>query len=156
MVSFMNGILSLIDLGLSECYSGFGEESAWQCDLLESYYDNSDTEFNHGRVKYQPSTPNNAEKVVDELSLLLTAGRLNSASRSLLVSAFQSEGNKADGLRVAQKLIASTPEFHSTTTFRSKSNSRPEIETPQASANRYKAVSENYFLFYLFKIAWKI
>ena len=93
----------------------------------------------------QPSNPNYAGSVVDELSLLLTAGRLNSESRSLIVDAFEGEANNAAGIRVAQKLMASIPEFHSTTLFENLSQSRPETETPEVSSKRYKAVCNGLF-----------
>ena len=145
MISFLNGIISLVDLGLTECYGGFGETGASECSLLEDYYDNSGDDYSHGKLKYQPSNPNNAGSVVDELSLLLTAGRLNSESRSLIVDAFEGEANNAAGIRVAQKLMASIPEFHSTTLFENLSQSRPETETPEVSSKRYKAVCNGLF-----------
>ena len=137
-------MISLIDLGLNECFSGFGEYTTWWCDGLESYY--SGDEYNFGKLEYTPSN-NNVVNIVDELSLLLTAGRLGSTSKDIIVEAFRGESTTADGVRLAQKLIATTPEFHSTSVFEKSSTDRLEVEYPTSSNRRYKAVSVAFFSF---------
>lgn len=83
-----------------------------------------------------------ANTVVNELSLLLTGGRLNTSSKSAIINAFNNESNSADGLKLAQKLIAATPEFHtSSAVFDATSTNRPEVSAPSPSNTRYKAVS---------------
>ncbi len=144
VISFLNGIISLVDLGLSHCFGGLGEEAIEWCEGLESYYDTSSDDVDFGKLSFQPSNSNNAESVVDELSLLLTAGRLSTEARNIIVSAYQSQGDNNDGLRIAQKLIAATPEYHATTAFSSKAESRSEIGTPEPSNQRYKAVSKKF------------
>ena len=139
VISFLNGIISLVDLGLNSCFSGLGEQVVYWCEGLENYYDPNEDGIS--KLTFQPSSPNNSGSVVDELSLLLTAGRLNTASRNVIINAYQSQGNNDDGLRIAQKLLASSPEFHSTTVFNSKTEDRSELGTPQPSNERYKAVS---------------
>eukprot|EP00586_Coscinodiscus_wailesii_P017163 CAMPEP_0172518280 /NCGR_PEP_ID=MMETSP1066-20121228/290722_1 /TAXON_ID=671091 /ORGANISM="Coscinodiscus wailesii, Strain CCMP2513" /LENGTH=2420 /DNA_ID=CAMNT_0013300633 /DNA_START=56 /DNA_END=7314 /DNA_ORIENTATION=- len=142
IVSLMNGIISLVDLGLTQCFGGFGPRNLWHCDRLEpgGYYDTSDVEYTMGKLTFSPSNPNDAVDVVNELSLLLTGGRLNPHSRSIIASAYNTAGNNADGLRLAQKLIFSTPEYHSTAIFDTKSDIRPEVEFPQPSKTPYKAI----------------
>jgi hypothetical protein len=150
VISQLNGFISLVDLGLNNCYSGFGIRtgSPYLCSLLaseslasESYYNNDD-EYNLGKLEYSPSNPNNPVAVVDELSLLLTGGRLNSRSKLIIASAYQEEENNDDGLRLAQKLILHTPEFHTTSTSDVTSTARPDLASPESSNQRYKAVSE--------------
>ena len=138
LINLVNGMISLIDLGLNQCFSGFGEATVWWCEGLESYYSNDDYDF--GKLEYSP-TNTNVVNIVDELSLLLTAGRLGSASKDIIVEAFRGESTTSDGVRLAQKLIATTPEFHSTSVFDKSSTDRPEVEASTASNRLYKAVS---------------
>ena len=110
------------------------------CHLFQSYYDPQDAHY--GKVEYSPPNPNDAEGVIDDLSLILTGGRLrlNSVSKSIIVDAYKNAGNNADGLRLAQKLIVSTPEFHTTNVMYSTSSPRDELQPPQPASNRYKSV----------------
>ncbi len=118
---------------------------------MESYYDGD--EYNFGRLEYLPaSDQNDAVEVVNELSLLLTAGRLGSKSKTIISDALKTEANFSDGLRLAQKLIISTPEFHSTGVFDTSSNSRAEVEFPPSSNKRYKAVS--FAIYFKFKLCF--
>lgn len=131
----------MVNLGLTECYSGFGERTTWACQGLESYFDTSNDQYSRGSLQFSPSNPSDASSVVDELVMLLTAGRLNDASRDLIINAYQSASSTSVGLDTVQKLIASTPEFHSTNVVDVTSNERPEMEAPVPTGNRYKAVS---------------
>jgi hypothetical protein len=135
----MNGIISLVDVGLNGCYSGFGEVFSYSCDDLLVFY-NPD-EYSFGQLKYLPTNPNNAANIVNELSLLLTRGRLSSQSQQIIRQAFQSDGDSSDGLRLAQKLIASTPEFHTSSAFGVTNLDRPEFEQITSSDKRYETVS---------------
>ena len=137
VVNILNGMISLIDLGLNACFSGFGEATVWWCEGLESYY--SDDDYDFGKLEYSPSNTN-VVNIVDELSLLLTAGRLGSTSKDVIVEAFRGESTTTDGVRLAQKLIATTPEFHSASVFDKSTTNRPEVESPTSSNRRYKAV----------------
>ncbi|GMH79107.1 hypothetical protein TL16_g08033 [Triparma laevis f. inornata] len=58
------------------------------------------------------------EQVVEELSLLLTSGRLSDKTRSIIVEEYETElrryGDEGRALRLAQQLFAFSPEFHTT------------------------------------------
>ena len=143
-INAFNGLVTIVGLGLQSCYGGMGFMAIYpdNCHLLESYYAPTD-ERQYGKLSYSPSNPNDAGSVIDELSLLLTGGRLssNSVSRSIIINAYNTAGNNEDALSLAQKLIISTPEFHTTNVmYTSSSTVRPEIEPPQLQSNRYKAV----------------
>lgn len=142
VINVFNGLITLVDLGLQSCYGGMGFMAIYpnNCHLLQSYYDSDDGHY--GKLEYSPSTPNDAGSVIDDLSLLLTAGRLrlNSATRSMIIDAYNSAGGGEDGLRLAQKLMISLPEFHTTNVMHSTTGSRPEVEPPEPSGKRYKAV----------------
>lgn len=137
IISFLNGVISLVDLGLTSCYSGFGSDTSLRC--RETDFDPNNDQYTRGKLAYTPST-NDASNVVDELSLLLTGGRLNSVSRTLIINAYNSASSNAAGLKLSQKLIALTPEFHSTNIVYGNSQERPEMEIPTLSGDRYKAV----------------
>jgi len=53
-----------------------------------------------------------SESVVDNLALILTSGRLNNESNQMILNAYNNAGSAVDGLMVAQKMILTTPEFH--------------------------------------------
>ena len=136
--SFLNGVFSLVDLGLSDCYGGFGDRTVWNC---RTYYsagvDKSD--YSRGFLTFSPSSTV-ASQVVDELALLLTDGRLSSSSRNIMIEAYNGASTSIEGLRLAQKLIVTAPEYHSTGLFTSLDESRPEIEDPIPSEREYRAV----------------
>ena len=58
------------------------------------------------------------EQVVDELTLLLTSGRMSSHNRAIIVAEYEKElsryGDVGKATRAAEQLIVMTPEFHST------------------------------------------
>ena len=101
-----------------------------------------DTSSSPARISYQP-TSNTLDGIIDELDLLLTAGRLQgSDNRALIRSTVEPMmGDIAKAARAVQQLILSTPEHHATNLPR-KSNAAREIGgqssvMPKAS---YKAV----------------
>lgn len=143
VIGLLNGLISLVNLGLTECYSGFGERTVSRCGQLQSTLDTSNMKYTRGELIYSPTaTSNSAESVVDELSLLLTAGRLSSVSRNLIINAYNNAPTTSSGLQIAQNLFATTPEFHSTNVVDTHSSNRPELEVPEPSNKRYKAVSQ--------------
>ncbi len=86
-----------------------------------------------------------ASDVVNELALLLTGGRLSDNSRASIEGAYSStlassNNDVEKALRMAQKLIVASPEFHSTGVFKPLSQARPTPELPSPSNNGYKAV----------------
>ncbi len=83
--------------------------------------------------------------VVDRLSLLLTAGRLGSRAKAIIVDAFDSRGNVNEGLIAAQQMIITTSEFHTTNVVDSTEELRNEPTFPQSSEKPYRAVI-NLFL----------
>jgi len=78
--------------------------------------------------------------VVDELATLLTAGRLSTESRNVIREAYDEAGSADEGLRIAQQLILSTSEFHSTNPVKTDGEARDPFEFPSVSDNPYKAV----------------
>ncbi len=87
-----------------------------------------------------PGKEGYSNAVVDELSILLTAGRLGSKAKSIIVDAFDNAGNANDGLTVAQQLIISSSEFHATNSVKSLDKPRDKYVLPQPTEKPYKAV----------------
>ena len=138
IVGLLNGMYSIIDTGLSQCFGGFGGRAINNCNTLAQNPSNGA----HGLITYQP-TGTTAEGIVDELALLLTGGKLNSASRTLIQNAYTTEtaaNGAASGLRYAQKLMIATPEYHSTNAVSEKGEDRPDPPDPQPSTKEYKAI----------------
>lgn len=81
-----------------------------------------------------------ATTVVDKLATLLTAGRLGNTARAVVADAFNKAGSADDGLRLAQELIITTAEFHTTNIAKATSEPRNNVNFPQPSGKPYKAV----------------
>jgi hypothetical protein len=143
VVGLLNGLFSLVDIGMSDCFGGIGDKNTIQCD---GYLTTSPEEMDStGFLTFNPTNPSTSsgEEVVDEIALLLTGGRLNSNTKTVLCEAYdqenESKGQKA-ALQLVQKLVVATPEFHSTNVFESIGILRPEKPLPQPSDEPYKAI----------------
>ena len=143
VVGFLNGAYSLIDLGLNSCFDGFGGTVINDCpSIFYNWYTWNPERQTMATLRYQPSSTD-AEAVIDELALLLTAGRLSPGARSIVKEAYKVEFtavNAASALRLAQKLVISTPEYHITNIVKRKEQLRPEPEAPAPPNNEYKAI----------------
>ena len=114
VVALLNGFISLAQFGLTECYDGFGE-----------HHDrHSCTHIKDGVVGHADEVPavlgwgptgSTAEEVVDELSLLLTAGRIDEATKGRIVKEVKEEAAEngfEDAIVLAEQLLIMAPEFH--------------------------------------------
>ena len=81
-----------------------------------------------------------SNKVVDRLATLLTAGRLSSEGKSIIVDAFNDAGSAADGLRMAQQLILTSAEFHTTNIVKNTGVAREDVAFPKPTGKPYRAV----------------
>ena len=98
--------------------------------------------YSRGTLTFTPKA-STASAVVDELSMLLTAGRLTASSRTVLEATYDEvlqSGVEENALKTIQKLIVTTPEFHSTGVFKSINEARPEPPQPDPPSNPYKAI----------------
>lgn len=140
IVGMMNGLYSLVDIGLSNCFGGFGDRNTWWCSNYLNY--TPEQMRSRGFLSFTPKNSTEGKAVVNELSLLLTGSRLNSASKATLVNAYNEELQYGEerALKLVQKLIVSTPEFHSTNVFESINRDRQEVPVPEASSTPYKAI----------------
>jgi uncharacterized protein (DUF1501 family) len=139
-VDFMNGLLSLIKYGLTSCYGGLGKYEWWKTYDCSKYTVGGVNDGVLGSLTFTPSNGLAVSQITNELATLLTAGRLNRSSREFISQIIQSEPDITLGVKKAQQLIVTSPEFHTTNIIRKSGVSRPEPEPPKASTKPYKAV----------------
>ena len=97
-----------------------------------------------GAFTWVPQTTNSS-LVVDELSLLLTAGRLNANNKQLIAGAYEAEGGGAAGLVAAQELLTLSAEFTSVTA-NEPTATRPERSEGAATGKPYQARLHSVYL----------
>lgn len=94
---------------MSGCENGFGKVEK-KCKI-----DEGDFRKSMGHLTYSPSSAAD-NSIIDELSTLLTSGRLGSSNKSIIhhayLSAYATSQDRSQALRVAQQLILSSSEFH--------------------------------------------
>ena len=110
VTSLLNGLFSTVKFGLTDCYGGFGDK------LLGCEMEEGVTNLGAGSLTYSVANDVSLDSALDDLSLMLTAGRLGTKNRGIIRSTIESEfinGDRAKAIRIGQQLIAATPEFHS-------------------------------------------
>lgn len=143
-IGILNGMFSLIKYGLGACNGGFG--SSWYT-CNEGRFGGAEGHLSFARPFYNDTTTEDEHTaaVVNELSTLLTSGRLSSASRQVIQTAYKERLSDPSGgadaaLRLAQQLIVTTPEFQTTNTVKFSGQVRSLPEPPQPSGTPYKAI----------------
>jgi uncharacterized protein (DUF1501 family)/uncharacterized protein (DUF1800 family) len=135
VLSQLNGFFSLIKWGMNGCYDGFFQKDS-SCTRDPGDYSNS-----VGRLNYYPTNDTSSEEIVNELSTLLTGGRLSDANKQIIKDAYDSEFDKYAALMMAQQLVVTSPEFHTSGAIVERNGeSRPQQPLPQPSQEPYKAV----------------
>ena len=107
-----SGFHSLFSGGLSACYSGFGRRYDKSCGNAAEIARTAD-----GFLTFTPTNGEDPKKVVQELALLLTDGRLNDVTRAVVENAYARVMGflgKEHALKAALRLLVLTSEFHST------------------------------------------
>ena len=135
-VNMMNTMLSYIKYGHSSCYDGFGSYVK-KCVI-------GNTPDHDGNNTYAPDSAYTAQEVVDELALLLTAGRLSDSSRARIEESYNATIAAGKGSLEAmvnvQQLIVTTPEFHTNGLTSKTGFARSEPTLPTPTGKPYKAV----------------
>ena len=138
-IAWLNGMTSLVTYGLSSCSDGFGRGISGQtCGDKDIALKQSE-----GWLTFAAASPGDPAAALEELSLLLTSGRLSPQHRSVIQQAYarvlKNEGKKA-ALQRAVKLILFSAEFHSTAMNTMVPGGR-SYGPPEASHDRkFKAV----------------
>ena len=121
VIGYLNGLLSLFELGSSNCDSGFfTQRTEGPCHKQRKHPDQTNyldpADYFSGSMAW---TPNNNEpiSIVSELDLLLTGGRLSDHSAKIIedeIAKRQSEDfeGAGDELSAAFELFTASPEFN--------------------------------------------
>lgn len=139
-IALVNGMLSLIKYGLDIAYGGLGVgRLSWKPTegrALGTY------KWASGKLTYQPEDYQDAATVVQQLSLLLTAGRLRQEKLAILEDAYKTSLDAMEGenaLINLEQLIVTTPEFHANGMSDNSKGLRPDTKNTTAS-KPYKAM----------------
>ena len=131
-LGLIRGMYSMVNYGLSDCHYGFGPYlGGGSC---------NDAGRSQGRLEFSMDSGTSSETVIDELALLLTAGRLSSTNREIIQGVYSNAANEADGLKVAQQLVLGSSEFHTTNIIDSTDNARSSYTFPDPTGHPYKAI----------------
>ncbi len=141
IVGFINGITSLIDNGLTSCDSGFAVSNNWGGRTCVTTGPHATAD---GTLTYIPPADASTSDIVDELNLLLTAGRLNQHTREMLVREYDNIATNATyapaALRHMLKLLVSSSEFQ-TSSFNLLTQTERSVPTGVAGqGRRFKAI----------------
>jgi len=120
------GMHSLIDLGLMSCSYGFGSSCRSHAE---------------GYLMFRANESDLIDSI-DQLDLLLTSGRLTPESREVVEAAYMSEIHVSApaALRMAQKIIVSLPEFHTTNLYVSMGEREDKALGSGSAGGSYKAI----------------
>ena len=135
IIGLLNGLYSLIKYGLNECNGGFG--------AFGSCSNQS------GIIASLPNNINVPADMVRDLSYLLTGGRMTERQQQIIVSEITKQPNPTSAYKLALQLIASTPEFHSTSSL---DTLPPAEKVPKAPVTispptpGYKAIIHFFFV----------
>jgi len=120
-------------------YQGFGELTTYDCD---GYKNNTSwrEDRSRGLLEYLPE--DDATTTIDEMTMLLNGGRLNSLSRSIIENGFTVELNqgKDEAFRYAVKAVIASAEFHGTNVFKPMDQIRPDFFAQPPPYREYKAI----------------
>jgi hypothetical protein len=135
IVSLLNGMFSMIKYGLSDCNGGFSSISPGYGNCI----DDGSYQRSFGRLFYNATGTNDYERAND-LSELLTAGRLGSDNLDKIVAACSSEPDQGSKNRCMTQLIVTTGEFHSTSVVTQSGEERVNDAINITSTEPYKAI----------------
>lgn len=127
VVGLLNGLYGIIEQGrLLNCdRRGFGPSGGCSTG---------------GSLAFEPEDYENRTKIISDLSLLLTSGRLVEEKQVAILDALSSEPNATKAYELALQLIVTTPEFHSTSNVDPYADIDPSSEPQGEPKSDYKAV----------------
>lgn len=137
-VQLMNTMISFLKYGASACYGGFGSKDSKNCRIGAMTW--------IGSTSYDPMQNGivTAQGIVDDLSTLLTSGRLEEKKRQVIKEAYEDTITRGkstkEALINAQQLIVASPEFHSTNLGHTIDEPRASSAMPAPTNIPYKAV----------------
>ena len=150
LIGLLNGLHSLVDHGLTNCFDGFGDAlrtpgcAGGDASL---YSDGSLTYFDTAPARHAGMT---TEEIVDELGLVLSGGRMmaGTTTRATAISEYNRVlGTSGAGaaLRHTVKIILSSPEFHTASPEVASAEVR-SLPSPAPTQNRPMKTIIYFFL----------
>jgi hypothetical protein len=133
-ISTVEGIFSLVRQGLSPFQGGFGTSNFGWSTLTTGDYSRS-----VGYLSFSPGGSTTNEQV-QEIADLLTSGRLSPEAITAIATAVDAEATLDTKIRLAQQIIATSPEYHTTNLANRNGNTREPTPAQERSADPYKAV----------------
>jgi hypothetical protein len=131
LLNYLNGLTSLIDNGLTECDSGFG---SWLRDSCAA----------DGTLNYTVQSSAAPVEIVDDLGLLLAAGRLETPTKDYAVSQYSAVLNSTKSstlaLKQAMKILITSREFNSNSIPLVKNSKRPYVAPRKSNGRRLKSL----------------
>ena len=92
VIGFLDGLTSLVFDGLTSCHGGFGVRCSAQSPGGVAWSTQKD---NPGYLGFTPTNSSTADSVVDELDLILSAGRLDDHSRAAIIDEYNYQLNRS-------------------------------------------------------------
>jgi uncharacterized protein (DUF1501 family)/uncharacterized protein (DUF1800 family) len=144
LMSFLNGLTSLIEWGLTAC-DGFGVWGSPTLPYRLCDYEYGARATSDGELSWKPDTLNTME-IIDELDLLLTAGRLHEKNRQVLADEYEKMRSNetsydTEAIRHLLKLLVTTPEFDTNTYNHITDEVRePRRTLPPTQGRPFKAI----------------
>lgn len=154
VISWLNGILSLVEYGLTDCDRGFGRRPALtrNCNRIRWGTQDPATVW-AGSLRWSATDAGAAttpDGVIDAMALVLTGGRLSAHSRAVIAAGYaesEAAGGAAKAVRTAIELFCAAPELSTTvlhaplnTTFEpAEAPTATEPESP-GNTSDYKAI----------------
>lgn len=113
----LDAMSTTVKFGVNDCpsiprFEDWRVGTPFGCSTIEG-----NTDFSPAHFSYWPSSVESVHAILEELSLLLTSGRLNASNEALIASLVQpifDTGDTPRAIRAAQQYIMTTPEAHTT------------------------------------------
>jgi uncharacterized protein (DUF1501 family) len=134
-ISTIEGFFSLVRQGLTSASGGFGSSILGSGSSLST----GDYSNSVGYLSFSPSGTTTAEQV-QEIADLLTSGRLSADAITAIATKVDAEADLDTKIRLAQQIIATSPEFHTTNLHNRNGNERLPTPVKEASSDPYKAI----------------
>ena len=143
IIRYMSGVISLMRYGLTKCQGGFGStlqvnKRDYDCSIKQGATGPFDTADGH--LTFKPSNMSDIDIILDEVSLVLTAGNLGYESRTILKDAFYSASTYESGYTKVKELFPIVPEFHTSQKHTNINVSKAEIDEIPYLERDYKAI----------------
>jgi len=145
MVNSQNALHNLFRMGMSACDGGIGpfmgKGKVISCGNRDGLFTNS-----AGYLDYTPDgVVSSSSNIVGQLATILTADRISPSNRALIEEAYTDNYNAVGGgakaaLEIAQVLMTTTPEFHTTNNVAMNDDARTLTPRREKDNSPYKAI----------------